>query len=186
MPRLFEGIEPLDPRDAYPLTNVNYQKGGWREVDTVEARDAISVERRQYGMAVQISGKGQASNYLYKNTLWGLFPTTPTDLHLNGDSWKKLNGNRIVYEFNTDEGNEITVTENAGKVAVISIEHLFGYAPEVVILDQDSNECIAEIKHITIAGFIGTTEFRFNNLHSTPETPPGVNPNFPAGKIILK
>lgn len=185
MPRLFEGIEPLHPNDAYPLTNVNYQKGGWREVDTVEARDAISVERRQYGMVVQISGKGQPTNYIYTNTIWGLFPSTPTDLHLNGNSWKKLNGNRIVYEFNT-VGNPITVTESGGKVAVVSIGHGFGYAPEVVILDQNSNECIAEIKHVMVSGFIGTTEFRFNFLHDTPEVPPGANPNFPTGKIILK
>lgn len=185
MPRLFESLSPLDPRDAYPLTNVNYQKGGWREVATVEERDAITFERRQYGMAVHISGEGQASNYIYKNTLWGLFPVNPLDLHLNGDSWKKLNGNRIVYEFNTIE-NPITVTENSGKVAVVTIQHLFGYAPEVVILDQNSNECIAEIKHVMVAGFIGETQFRFNFLHNTPETPSGANPNFPTGKIILK
>ena len=184
MPRLFESLSPLDPRDAYPLTNVNYQKGGWREVATVEDRDEITTERRQYGMAVQITGEGQASNYLYKNTLWGLFPTDPEDLGDN-TGWKKLNGNRIVYEFNTS-GNPITVTEEAGKVAVVSIEHLFGYAPEVVILDQNNNECIAEIKHLMVSGFIGITEFRFNFLHNTPETPPGANSSFPTGKIILK
>jgi hypothetical protein len=184
MPRLFESLSPLDPRDAYPLTNVNYQKGGWREVSTVEERDLITVERRQYGMAVQISGQGQPSNYAYKNTLWGLFPADPEDLSDN-TGWKKLNGNRIVYEFNTPT-NPITVTENDDKVAVVSIEHLFGYAPEVVILDQNSNECIAEIKHVMVDGFIGTTEFRFNFLHNTPEDPEGDNKNYPTGKIILK
>jgi len=48
-------IAPVDTTDVYPTHNSEYGKGGYREVDTILQRDAITPERRKMGMLVNVA-----------------------------------------------------------------------------------------------------------------------------------
>lgn len=52
MPRIFDLLTPLDVRDTYSITDPIFQKGGWREVASIEDRNSIPEERRRPGMFV--------------------------------------------------------------------------------------------------------------------------------------
>lgn len=60
-------IAPTDGQDVYPATDPLYQKGGWREVATVEEMNAIPVERRREGMIVAVTGQDPTVYYEYRN-----------------------------------------------------------------------------------------------------------------------
>jgi len=59
MPKVFDLIRPLDERDTYAITDVIYQKGGLREVENIQERDAITTERRSQGMIAFISSTAE-------------------------------------------------------------------------------------------------------------------------------
>lgn len=50
MPGIFGLLTPVDPRDTYPINDPKYQIGGFRDVQTITDRNAISEERRRAGM----------------------------------------------------------------------------------------------------------------------------------------
>lgn len=49
---LSSSIVPFTTEDSYATHEAKYGKGGWREVDSIAERDAISAQRREAGMAV--------------------------------------------------------------------------------------------------------------------------------------
>ena len=60
-------IVPFDNADIYPTHDSIYGLGGWREVDSVAARDAIPVERLREGMVVHVIGD---QPYQYLSSAW--------------------------------------------------------------------------------------------------------------------
>ena len=68
-------IVPCTAEDKYATHDSTYGKGGWREVDTIQERDAIPMERRKIGMAVRVNNENKTyilkystNNYLQCNT----------------------------------------------------------------------------------------------------------------------
>jgi hypothetical protein len=143
MPKIFEGFTPLDPRDSYPITDVEYQKGGWRQVETLVDRDAISLERRTRGMVVFISSLKES---------WTLLGSD-----LSNSSWQKLSSNIIVEQFSNPVNG------------IVSINHNFGYAPTVTIYDADGVEGFAEIRHPSL----NTITILFNKSNGLNVYPTG-------------
>lgn len=143
MPRIFETIVPFDPRDGYAITDVVYQKGGWRQVATLAERDAISLDRRSAGMVVFISS--------LKET-WSLLGGDLTNA-----SWQKLSSNTIVQTFANPIGGSVSITHN------------FGYAPTVTIFDVDGVEGFAEIRHPNL----NTVTVLFNKSNGSTNYPTG-------------
>ena len=90
MPKVFDLIRPLDERDTYAITDVIYQKGGLREVENIQERDAITIERRSHGMITFISSTSE------------FYALTGTDLTNN--SWKKI-------DFSKNLQNELNIKE---------------------------------------------------------------------------
>ena len=60
-------IVPTNHADTYATHDSFYGKGGWREVDTLDARNNIPEERRRIGMVVYVRETFKA--YLLKNSL---------------------------------------------------------------------------------------------------------------------
>ena len=60
-------IVPTNHADTYATHDSFYGKGGWREVDTLAARNEIPEERRRIGMVVYVRETFKA--YLLKNSL---------------------------------------------------------------------------------------------------------------------
>ena len=50
MPGIFGLLTPVDIRDTYPITDPQYQLGGFREVSNINERNLITDERRRVGM----------------------------------------------------------------------------------------------------------------------------------------
>lgn len=71
-------IVPTNHADTYATHDSFYGKGGWREVNTLNERDAIPQERRRQGMVVFVKETYKA--YILKNSIynggWVPFPAT--------------------------------------------------------------------------------------------------------------
>jgi hypothetical protein len=61
MPGIFGLLTPVDPRDTYAINDPKYQIGGFRDVETIADRNAISEERRRAGMFCYV----RSNNVLY-------------------------------------------------------------------------------------------------------------------------
>lgn len=101
MPRVFDLIKPLDNRDTYAITDVIFQKGGLREVETISAMNLISTERRRAGMIVFITQTAE------------FYSLTGGDL--TNDSWVKIDfANNLENSLNI---KEIITSENTNSIS---------------------------------------------------------------------
>lgn len=110
-------IAPTDTADTYPVTDVSYGLGGWREVADTPARDAIPAARRREGMVVVTQDTGTAYQLVggITNGDWVAFDAATVlarvcDGRLNNDAtdargfgatatslyYHRFNGDRIV------------------------------------------------------------------------------------------
>lgn len=64
-------IVPFTTDDAFATHDALYGKGGWRSVETIEERDAITDQRKTVGMAVYVVGVG--STYIWNESGWTLY-----------------------------------------------------------------------------------------------------------------
>jgi hypothetical protein len=106
MPRVFDLIKPLDNRDTYAITDVNFQKGGLREVADLTAMNAISTERRRAGMIAFIIETGE------------FYSLTGGDL--TNSSWEKIDFSpNILGDIKTKEifiqTNENSISTDVGE-----------------------------------------------------------------------
>jgi hypothetical protein len=108
MPRVFDLIKPLDNRDTYAITDVVFQKGGLREVESMEAMYAISTERRTNGMISFIIETGE------------FYSLTGGDL--TNDSWEKIDFSPNI--IGTVSTKELIIQENDNSISNISGENL--------------------------------------------------------------
>lgn len=58
-------IAPSDDTDTYAVHDEVYGRGGWRTVATIEARNAITEDRRTIGMAVRVLNTGSGEQGFY-------------------------------------------------------------------------------------------------------------------------
>jgi hypothetical protein len=106
MPRVFDLIKPLDNRDTYAITDVNFQKGGLREVANLTAMNAISLERRRAGMIAFIIETGE------------FYSLTGGDL--TNSSWEKIDFSpNVLGDIKTKEifiqTNENSISTDIGE-----------------------------------------------------------------------
>ena len=144
MPRVFATVLPLDSRDGYAVTDVQFQKGGWREVATIADRDAISQERRSHGMVVFVTTTRES---------WALLGS-----NLSNTSWQKIGSNTVIQNYSNPPGGSVTVVHN------------FGYSPSVTVTDTAGIEGFAEIRHQDS----NTTIVLFNKISGSNDYPSGV------------
>lgn len=116
-------IVPCTDEDNYPTHDSIYGKGGWREVRTIEERNAIPMERRKLGMAVYVTQLSKL--YILKYAL-------------NDACW---------YEFNSiDVSDIINAAIDAGKIHV-NIESCVSKGElEATLVDYTTHE-EAEANH---------------------------------------
>lgn len=66
--KLASMIVPGTTEDDFPTHDAQYGKGGFRSVDSIAERDAISTERKTKGMVVAVTATGL--NYQWNGTAW--------------------------------------------------------------------------------------------------------------------
>lgn len=96
-------ISPYSENDEYPTHFSKYGKGGYKEVDTIEERDAIPMNRRSIGMIVCVQNPKQKW-YVLQNGLENLnyvdFTTIINDesnLFVIGETEPKNPTNKTVW-----------------------------------------------------------------------------------------
>ena len=116
-------ISPTDNTDVYPTHTDIFGKGGYRAVDTTEARDSISADRRSLGMLVYV---------IFDNTVYQL----KTGL---------LNSDWVVIDFTT--GSTLLLPED-----YIFLGDANGVAqPSAALIDVQLDLILANTKFNTIA-----------------------------------
>ena len=58
-------IAPFDSTDTYGTHDETYGRGGWRKVNTIAARNAITADRRREGMLVRVLNDGSGVMRFY-------------------------------------------------------------------------------------------------------------------------
>lgn len=66
-------ITPTAPEDTFPTHDSVYGKGGYREVDTLISRDAITTTRRKQGMLVYVIEDGTTYQLAANLTTWTVY-----------------------------------------------------------------------------------------------------------------
>ena len=73
-------IVPCTAEDKYATHDSTYGKGGWREVDTIQERDAIPMERRKIGMAVRVNNENKTYILKYSTNNYCWYEENPSDV----------------------------------------------------------------------------------------------------------
>lgn len=73
-------IVPCTDEDKYATHDSFYGKGGWREVDTIEERNAIPMERRKVGMAVRVNRENKTYILKYSTNNYCWYEENPSDV----------------------------------------------------------------------------------------------------------
>ena len=73
-------IVPCTAEDEYATHDSTYGKGGWREVDTIQERDAIPMERRKIGMAVRVNNENKTYILKYSTNNYCWYEENPSDV----------------------------------------------------------------------------------------------------------
>ena len=122
-------IVPTNHADTYATHDSFYGKGGWREVNTLDERNAIPEERRRIGMVVYVRETFKA--YLLKNSL-------------SNAGWVPFNIDDEEY-VTEDEMNAAIVDalENYNTKAEIQ-DILGGYATKQWVIDYIGNIDLAD------------------------------------------
>lgn len=68
-------IRPNDSLDQYPSHEAIYGKGGWRTVNDLAERSAISTDRREAGMIVYVTTQSTQYQLAVDLSSWSIFPT---------------------------------------------------------------------------------------------------------------
>jgi len=89
--RLTGCITPNDTTDTYPTHDSQYGKGGYREVQTIEDRNNITLDRRKLGMLVYVidEDKTYRLKNIFTNAGWEEVPVGVSNLEYS----------EIVYNF---------------------------------------------------------------------------------------
>lgn len=66
-------IRPNDSLDNYPSHEAVYGKGGWRTVNGLEDRSAISLDRREEGMIVYVQSQAEQYQLAADLSSWTVF-----------------------------------------------------------------------------------------------------------------
>lgn len=124
MPGIFDLLTPLDTRDTYSISDPLFQRGGWREVATIQERNNISEERRRLGMFVYVIETDKLyilkdgitnSNWIIYDPVTTNFPTTINLQELNLSPSIEINNSGILNDININNYSVLKLT-NASEI----------------------------------------------------------------------
>lgn len=122
-------IAPSTSGDTYPTHDANFGKGGAMQVDTLAARNAITTQRRYFGMFVTVNADPTPANnktYQLRNVALGGTNNTITD-----------NANWV--EFTSGSGSSVPISiTKAALAALISGSTLVPYTTYIITDAQDA------------------------------------------------
>jgi len=147
--RLTGFIAPSDSADLYATQDEFWNRGGWRTVADITARNAITADRRKDGMIVRVRDAGGGIEKFYTLT-GGLADINWVEQVFSGGAGyypKYLVGAGVTYPFNTIQAaiNQ-AVTDGKGTAA----------APALVLVDAGIyTENLTLHEHVHIVGLAG-------------------------------
>lgn len=116
MPGIFDLLTPVNANDGYAITDPTFQIGGFREVQSISDRDAISLERRREGMFVYVLGedkiytlKGGIDNLSWVESLSNISPSLVSNINTDTGTLNALDSglNSILKLKNANSINGI-------------------------------------------------------------------------------
>lgn len=116
-------IVPFTDLDTYATHDAEYGKGGFRSVSTIEARDAIPVERKTEGMIVRVTANGL--NYEWKNNAWVEWlpkGNIVIDTALSETSANPVQNKVIATRLNTLEDSIVDILEQVNNIPIITVD----------------------------------------------------------------
>lgn len=158
MPGIFGLLTPVDIRDTYPINDPKYQIGGFRDVETIAHRNAISDERRRAGMFCYVKDQ----NILYvlgdglTNNDWSVFDVsgnipgsiTFEELRINSQ-YSTINSSGTLNDVNVNNFSIVKFTDAAtvsGFYANISdngkLLFVHNLSDETLIIKNDSSDSL--------------------------------------------
>ncbi len=123
------GIVPFTTEDLFPTHYSEYGKGGWREVENIAARDAISIPRRKIGMAVYV----EETNTCYvlrggiTNEYWTTFGgnSDSSEVKITTYVFTQAEANtRWDIGHNLDRYPSVTVVDSAGTTVMGDVQYI--------------------------------------------------------------
>ncbi len=135
MPQIFDALEPLDPRDSYPLFDPKYQIGGWRDVPTEADLQSIPLERRRAGMHVLVSDTGRL--FRLQNNLqgWDSMDLNKKEVVFNSVS-------EVLIDHNFGYFPNVLVIDISGVEAVVEIVHISTNSVHLYFNKSESGKAI--------------------------------------------
>lgn len=122
-----------DGTNAYwDLLDNKYLKGGWREFNTIEERDALPTDRQIYGMAAYVVEESKL--YILKEEGWEEFNVFNTDSFVTRDEVTEM---LQTYVFTQGVANQIW-----------NINHNLNNYPSVTVVDTSGNEVVGDVTYI--------------------------------------
>jgi len=158
MPGIFGLLTPVDIRDTYPINDPKYQIGGFRDVETINDRNAISDERRRAGMFCYVKNQ----NILYilgdglTNNDWSVFDVSSSipdsvtfeEVKINSQ-YSIINSSGVLNDVDVNNLSVVKFTDAAtisGFYANISdngkILFVHNLSDEVLIIKNDSSDSL--------------------------------------------
>lgn len=120
-------IAPSDTSDTYAVTDEAYNRGGYRSVATLIARDAITPDRRTEGMLVRVNG----TNDVYV---------------LSGGV---ANANWVLLSLGASTPQNYSHIQSVPATTWV-IPHNLNRYPSITIFDSTSSTVLADIQHISL------------------------------------
>jgi len=119
--RLGGFIAPTDTEDIYATQDEFWNRGGYRTVQTINGRDAITADRRKIGMLVNVlDDNGEQKFYTLIN---GLENTDWEIANLgNGGTAPGGTGDMEKSVYDTNDNGIVDLAENANKVNNLTVE----------------------------------------------------------------
>ena len=117
-------IVPFDTADTYATHDSKYGLGGWREVTSIEERNAITPDRRRIGMAVYVAETDTI--YILKDGVGNV-------------NWKVMNSG------SSSTGYTHIQSEAA---SVWLVQHDLGKKPSITVVDSADSVVYGEIQYI--------------------------------------
>ena len=132
MPGIFDLLTPVNANDGYAITDPTFQIGGFREVQSVSDRDAISLERRRTGMFVYVLNedkiytlKGGIDNFSWIESLSNISPSLVSNINTDIGTLNALDSglNSILKLKNANSVNGICPRRDGDLLFIYNISN---------------------------------------------------------------
>ena len=135
------GIVPYTTEDTFATHDSLYGKGGWKEVDTIEQRDAIPSDRLRSGCIVYVTSTENA--YIYKNNAFELLNLGGGGTEITAKEFKEVSivGTSITIDYTLTPYSIVTLRGESATFA-LNINNITNNQHGQILVMQEGGKVI--------------------------------------------